>query len=220
MEIRDYYALGSGQAPYDGRFVELTVVDLGELHVESGLLGACDPYVNLNTPVVVPIPQGQYPVRATMADLSEAQDGSLWRTAYLSVVLSEAQAATVGPAPNLDGPPAPGKFWGIEVDSGTAAFVDAEAANRCMPGTEIDWRTEIFNSGKSDSWFAQAMSDDPQPAGTANLVLPLAARGENLILSRAGYGDDGFYALDQTLASDGTVTGIHIDFLVVDSPEE
>jgi len=221
VDVGDYYALASGRAPLpDGRWVQLTVVDLGELHVGSGLLGACDPYVNLDAPVVVPVPPGHYPVRVTMVDLSEAQDGSLVRPAYLSVVLAESEAASLEPAPNTDGPPDPGRFWGIEVDAGTVAFVDAEAATRCMPGAGVDWRSEIFNSGKPDSWFSQARSDGPQPADTANIVLPLATRGENLILARAGYGDDGFYALDSTLAADGTVTGIHIDFLVIGQPED
>ena len=221
MEIGDHYALAAGRAPLpDGRSVQLTVVDLGELHVESGLLGVCDPYVNLDAPLVIPVPSGHYPVRVTYADLSEAQDGSLWREAYLSVVLSESEAASLEPAPSLDGPPDPGRFWGIEVDAGTVAFVDAEAATRCMPGVGVDWRSEIFNSGKPDSWFAQAKSDGPQPVDTANVVLPLATHGENLILARAGYGDDGFYALDRTLAAGGTVTGIHIDFLVISPPED
>ena len=221
MEIGDHYALASGQAPLpDGRWVRLTVVDLGELRVESGLLGACDPYVNLDDPVVIPVPSGQYPVRVTMADLSEDRDGSFVRPANLSVVLSELEAASLEPAPSLDGPPDAGRFWGIEVDAGTVAFVDAEAATRCMPGNRGDWRTEIFNSGAPDSWFAQANSDDPLPSGTANIELPLATRGENLILARAGYGDDGFYALDRTLAADGTVTGIHIDFEVIGLAEE
>ena len=221
MEIGVYYALASSRAPLpDGRSVQLTIVDLGELHVESGLLGACDPYVNLDAPVVVPVPSGHYPVRATMADLSEAQDGSLVRPAYLSLVLSESEGASIEPASTSDGPPDPGRYWGIEVDAGTVAFVDAEAATRCMPGNRNDWRSEIFDSGKPDSWFEQANSDGPLPVGTANIVLPLATRGENLILARAGYGDDGFYALDRTLAADGTVTGIHIDFLVVGLPED
>ena len=221
MEIGDYFALASVRAPLpDGRWVQLTVVDLGELHVESGLIGACDPYVNLDAPLVIPVPSGHYPIRVTYADLSEAQDGSLWREAYLSVVLSESEAASLEPAPSLDGAPDPGRYRGIEVDAGTVAFVDAEAVPRCMPGNRVNWRTDIFNSGKPDSWFAQADRDGPQPVGTANIVLPLATRGENVILARAGYGDDGFYALERTLAADGTVTGIHIDFQVIGLPEE
>ncbi|WP_243073800.1 DUF4241 domain-containing protein [Microbacterium sp. SS28] len=221
MEIGDYYALCSGRAPLpDGRWVQLTVVDLGELYVESGLLGACDPYVNLDAPTLIPVPSGHYPVRATMVDLSETQDRSLVRPGYLSVVLSESEAASVEAAPNRDGPPGPGRYWGIEVDAGTVAFLDAEAATRCMPYNRGDWFSEIFRSGKPDSWWAQQMDDDPLPPGTANIVLPLATRGENLILSRAGYGDDGFYALDRTLAPDGTVTGIHIDFYIIGKPEE
>src|SRR4051794_15262706 len=114
MDIGDYYALASGRAPLpDGRWVKLTVVDLGGLHVESGLLGVCDPYVNLDEPLVIPVPSGHYPVRVTYADLSEDQDGSHWREAYISLVLAESESASLEPSPSLDGAPDPGRFWGV-----------------------------------------------------------------------------------------------------------
>jgi hypothetical protein len=220
MEFADHYALSSGLAPVpDGRSVQLTVIDLGELRIESGLLGACDPFVNLDAPLVIPVVPGSYPVRVTIADVSEGQDGSHLREAYLSVVLSEADSVAVEPAPSIEGAPEAGQSWGVPVDAGTVGFVDAEAAATFMPGQGVDWYAEIFDSGEPDSWFAQMDSDHPLPAGLANIVLPLAMRGENLILCRSGWGD-GFYPITRTLGADGTTTGIHIDLCVVGAPDE
>lgn len=220
VDISDHYALTTADAPLpDGRSARLTVVDLGELHVASGRLGACDPFVNLDAPVVTPITPGRYPVRVTIADVSEAQDGSHLREAYLSVVLSEADSVSIEPAPSQNGTPLPDQFWGVPVDAGTVGFVDANAVTRCMPGDGVDWYSDIFDSGKPDSWFAQMDSESSQPAGTANIVLPLATRGENLIISHSGWGD-GFYPLTQTFAADGTATAVHIDLLVVGPAEE
>ncbi|MCI0155112.1 DUF4241 domain-containing protein [Leifsonia shinshuensis] len=220
MDIRDHHALSTGLAPLpDGRQVQLAVVGLGDLSVESGRLGACDPFAYLYDPVVLPVPPGRHPVFVTVADVSEAQDGSHRREAYLSVVFSEAASTVVEPAPNEGGAPEDGLAWGVGVDAGTVGFVDADAIDRCMPGDGSDWYSDVFDTGGDDGWFAQMDADSPYPAGTANIPLPLAADGENVVLSRSGWGD-GFFPLLRTLAADGMVTAIHIDLLVVGAPEE
>ena len=58
---------------------------------------------------------GDFPVRVTVADVSEEQDGSHLREAYLSLVLSEADSVTVEAAPGPDGPPPPGQYFTVEV---------------------------------------------------------------------------------------------------------
>ncbi len=220
MDIRDHHALSTGLAPLpDGRRVQLAVIGLGELNVESGRLGACDPYAYLYDPVVLPVPPGRYPVLVTVADVSEAQDGSHLREAYLSVVFSDAPPEAVEAAPNEVGIPEDGEYWGVGVDAGTVGFVDADAIDRCMPGAGSDWYSDVYDTGGADGWFAQMDADDPHPAGTANIVLPLATDGENVVLSHSGWGD-GFFPLLRTVAADGTVTAIHIDLLVVGAPEE
>lgn len=220
MDIRELHALSAGLAPLpDGRRVQLSVTGLGELSVESGRLGACDPFAYLYDPVALPVTAGRYPVRVTVADVSEAQDGSHLREAYLSVVLSDAESTAVEAAPNEAGVPDDGAYWGVAVDAGTVAFVDADAVERCMPGAGSDWYSDVFDTGGDDGWFAQMDSDSPYPAGSANIVLPLASDGENVVLSHSGWGD-GFFPLLRTVAADGTVTGIHIDLLVVGEPEQ
>ena len=219
MDIRDHHALSTGLAPLpDGRRIQLSVVGLGELSVESGRLGACDPFAYLYEPVVLPVQAGRYPVLVTVADVSESQDGSHLREAYLSVVFSNAESTAIEAAPNEAGIPEDGQYWGVGVDAGTVGFVDADAVERCMPGDGSDWYSDVFDTGGADGWFAQMDNDSPYPAGTANITLPLATDGENVVLSHSGWGD-GVFPLLRTVAADGTVTAIHIDLLVVGAPE-
>jgi hypothetical protein len=220
MDLADFYALQTATAPLLGeRDVKLSVVDLGVLRVPSGLLGASDPYVELDEGVVIPIPPGDYPVRVTIADVSEEQDGSHPREAYLSVVLSDSPTTTVAAASGVDGPPPEGQYFGVGVDAGTVAFVDSAAVAASMPADGGTWYDDVFDSESPDAWFTIMDNDAPLPAGLANIVMPLAADGENVVLSHSGWGD-GWYPVLETRNSDGELTGIHIDLQVVGVVEE
>ncbi|MFJ5694584.1 DUF4241 domain-containing protein [Arthrobacter sp. NPDC093125] len=223
MDITDFYALRQGMAPLStGARGKLTVHDLGQLRLPSGKLGVCDPFAGLDYPVVVSLTPGDYPVRVTVADVSPEQDGSHLREAYLSLVLSDADPVTVEAAPGPDGPPPPGEYFTVGVDAGTVAFVDAEAVRRCMPDPST-WYDGLFESDSPNSWFNLMDADGPYPAGTANIVMPLAQSGENVVLSHSGWGD-GFYWLLQTRDAQGNLTGIHIDLAVAgkfdDEPDD
>ena len=79
---------------------------------------------------------------------------------------------------------------------------------------EDNWYEGLFESNDPTSWFSIMDSDGPHPAGTANIVMPLASNGENVVLSHSGWGD-GFYWLLQTKDAEGNLTGIHMDLAVV-----
>ena len=202
-----------------GGSATLSIQDLGMIRVPSGRLGASDPFVDLEHSVIVPIPPGDYPVRVTIADVSPEQDGSHFREAYLSVVLSGAESELVAPANGPDGPPPIDQFFGVGVDAGTVAFVDVEAVRRCMPEDTTTWYETVFETGNAESWFSVMDADTPLISGTANLVMPRANAGENVVLSHSGWGD-GFYPLLETRGSDGQLTGIHIDLRVVGPIDE
>jgi hypothetical protein len=216
MEISEFYALRTGPAPLPADWdAVLAVQDLGVLRVPSGQLGACDPFWALERPVVIPIPAGNYPVRVTVADVSEEHDGSHLREAYVSIVISDAETASLGAAAGTDGPPPPEQFLGVGVDAGTVAFVDAAAVLPSMPADPATWNADVFGAG----WFAQLDADTPYPAGLANIVLPLARNGENIVLAHSGWGD-GSYPLYATRDADGQLTGIHLDLLVVGTDDD
>ncbi|MDE9364043.1 DUF4241 domain-containing protein [Luteipulveratus sp. YIM 133132] len=216
MDITDFHAMSTGTAPDDlGEKRALTVHDLGSLKVASGRLGVCDPFVSLDQPLVVPVPPGEYPVRVTVADMSDAQDGSHLREAYLSVVIAEGLARRVAPAVTEAGEAPEGEVYGIGVDAGTVGFVDADAVASGMPDVgESDWYTDVFDSDAEGSWFDAMDSEGPLPKGTANVVMPRATSGENVVLSHSGWGD-GFYPVLATTDGEGRLLGVHIDLGVV-----
>jgi hypothetical protein len=211
--FRPLFALQPGTP--DGTPYPQTVHDLGVLHVPSGRVEASDPYVTLGDGLVATVPPGSYPVRVTVADVSEARDGSHPREAYLSLVVSEAAPVAEVRLVSPDGaePPADDEFYGVGVDAGTVAFVDAKAVTACMPPQEDDWYENLFDNGTERSWFA--LQDDPghYRDGCANITLPLATAGENIVLSHSGWGD-GSYPVVSTHDAHGALLGVHIDLLV------
>ncbi|MBN0041611.1 DUF4241 domain-containing protein [Cellulosimicrobium cellulans] len=209
--LRPGPAAGTGAA--DGPDLHLTVHDLGDLVLPSGRLEASDPFARLGDGLVVRVEPGRYPVRVTVADVSDEQDGSHLREAYLSVVLAEGEVAVVEPVvpEGADVPPEAGTAYGVPVDAGTVAFADADAVARLMP--EGDWYEEVFDDGTDTSWFSLMDSAEHLFEGVANIELPGAPDGENVVLAHSGWGD-GFYPLVRTVAADGTVLGLHLDLLV------
>ncbi|MFF2451130.1 DUF4241 domain-containing protein [Isoptericola sp. NPDC058082] len=212
-----FLALRTGRpegTPYD-----LVVHDLGAVRLPSGRLEASDPYVTLGEGLEVPVPAGTYPVRVTVADVSQEQDGSHLREAYLSVVLADAPAAEVRPfvpegrsTTDEAGEPL---WFGVGVDAGAVGFADARAV-RVATAAVDDWYEEVVDHGGADSWFALQDSADHLVVGAANAPLPHAADGENVVLSHSGWGD-GFYPVVTTHDAGGALTGVHIDLQVVEA---
>lgn len=216
MDVSSLLALNTGRTA--GWKYTHQVRGLGELHVASGRLEASDPFVNLGMGLEVSIPPGSYPALVTVADVSDGQDGSHLRESYLSIVIAEGVPTRVeylapdGAEPLSD----PDMFYGVAVDAGTVAFADAEAVARCMP--EGDWYHEVFDNGHGDSWFALMDSPTHVAEGCANIVLPGATTGENVVLSHSGWGD-GFYPVLGVYDSAGGLLSVHID-LLVEEPED
>ena len=201
----NFYALVSGPVPSpfeeDDEYspadtVPLSVVDLGVLRVPSGRVEACDPFVTLGDGPVFEVEPGDYPVRVTVADVE----------AYLSLVLADGEPASVEAAQPVRG-------RGIVcVDAGAVAFVDHHAVATAMPPQD-DWY-DVFDSGEPDSWFSLMDSPDHYRRGAANIVMPRAGAGENVVLSYSGWGD-GVYPVMLTRGADGAPLGLHIDLGVV-----
>ena len=201
----NFYALVSGPVPSpfeeDDEYspadtVPLSVVDLGVLRVPSGRVEACDPFVTLGRDIVFAVEPGDYPVKVTVADVE----------AYLSLVLADGEPASVEAAQPVRG-------RGIVcVDAGAVAFVDHDAVATAMPPQD-DWY-DVFDSGEPDSWFSLMDSPDHYRRGAANIVMPRAGAGENVVLSYSGWGD-GVYPVMLTRDADGAPLGLHIDLGVV-----
>jgi hypothetical protein len=131
----------------------------------------------------------------------------------------ETHRKAITPARNGEARPEPDgdDFYGFGVDAGTACFVDDAAITSCMPDPD-SWYEGLFENSRSDCWFRRM--DDPQHIreGIANITLPLAENGENLVLFHSGWGD-GMYPIVGSFDSNGNILAAHIDFFVVgDAP--
>ncbi len=207
----------------DNKTYKLSIVPCGELIMPSGRLVACDPFAGLTKEqnVFVQLPAGRYPVTATLADVSGMYDGSHMREAYLTLLLdkdaSEVRRRIITPLLGEEEPTHEmendGSYHGFPVDAGTACFVDAEAVRTCMPD-EQTWYEGLFDNDSPDSWF-NAMDDAGRiREGIANIKLPMAENGENIILCHSGWGDGHFPVIGGYNSNDKLVR-VHIDFFVV-----
>lgn len=209
MDLSTFAALTPGPASNpQGGTLTLSVHELGALHVHSGRLEVADPFTDLGEGRVIEVSPGAYPVSVTVADVSEAQDGSHLREAYLSVVLADGAEVSREPVDDA----------GVGVDSGTVSFADRDSLERLLP-KDAEVLDELFDSDRPDSWFN--LMDDPEHlrAGAANIVLPDAQRGENVILGHSGWGD-GAYPVIRGLDERGGTVALHIDLGVVGPVQE
>jgi len=81
-----------------------------------------------------------------------------------------------------------------------------------------DWYEAIFDNGTPTSWFA--LMDDPAHIreGVANIPLPLAQDGANIVVFHSGWGD-GHYPTISGFDADGALVAVHLDFFVAPEPE-
>ena len=157
-------------------------------------------------------------------NVSDANDGSHIREAYATLMLDEtaveATRRIITPSSGGTCPPEmsdDGAYYGFPVDAGTACFVDQGAVETAMP--DENWYESIFDNGTSNSWFARM--DDPSHIreGIANIPLPLATQGENIVVVHSGWGD-GHYPVVGGYDTSDRLVRVHIDFLVVFEDDE
>lgn len=209
-----------GKILINGRECHIWTVACGDLAVPSGQLVVCDPFAAMetkNNPHIL-VPKGKFSVSVTLVDVSEEQDRTNVREAYASIAFTEGAEsyrkaiplACVGedrPEPKGD------EYKGFFVDAGTACFVDSWSVENCMPDGRT-WYEGLFENSRPDCWFNRM--DDPAEirVGIANITLPLAKNGENLILFHSGYGD-GTYPVVGSFDKSNRLLSAHVDFFVI-----
>lgn len=205
---RRFFALQPDR-PDGARFVQ-RVHDLGMLQVPSGRLAACDPITGLEIRTVVDIPPGSYPVR-----LTEVLDpDGFGPMGHLSVVVhDDVPVAEMRTVTDPDDPSEPA--W-VVTDSGAVGFVDDHAVVPARPADPGDWEDLILwgDPPAVPSWLNH-LEDEQAGPESANVVLPRAIKGENLVMSRSWMGQ-GDHLLVTTHAADGTLLGVHLDAMVHD----
>lgn len=216
MELSNFYA-GKGSAPLwttDGyREVATSWRDLGSLALPSGYAGASDPFIIMDDFLRFEAPADHGRVISTIADVSDKQDRSHLREAYLSLIFSDEQPVAIEPAVHSRGSAdalADGNFYGIGVDAGAVSFFDAGSMDQHLTQTSDEDLED-----QSEEWIDLLYSDgDELPYGAATPQYSTADGTATIVLTQSGWGD-GFYPVLRTVDADGNTLGLHIDLQVV-----
>jgi hypothetical protein len=185
------------------------VSDLGPLQITSGKVVVADPFVSTDQqPLALDIPVGAYPVR--LAVLQGAMGRG--RVAFARVDISERPVVrweAVKPLDMQRDAENPDGDWGVSVDSGVAAYFDAQAGRAASDAVAKD---ETF----FDSWLEAG-----QNAGLREKAAPGAFRltvgiaPANVVAFDAGWGE-GVYTVYAGLDADGRLAALLTDFDILD----
>lgn len=187
----------------------LKVSDLGPLKISSGKIVVADPFVSTDQqPLALDVPPGAFPVR--LAVLQGAMGRG--RVAFARVDISERPVVrwqAVKPLDMQRDAENPDGDWGVSVDSGVAAYFDAEAGRAASDAVAKD---ETF----FDSWLEAG-----QNAGIREKAAPGAFRltvdigPANVVAFDAGWGE-GVYTVYAGFDADGRLAALLIDFDILD----
>ena len=174
----------------------------GDIVLTSGKLVACDVIVSCGGPFTGVVPVGTFPLRFAIAARDDDERIALARIDFApgpiarwELAVTEGQdVATLKK----------GEFFGYGVDSGTGAFMDAEALRAFE--VERDRAGEAFD----DRLFAEM---DKTYRHTRSWLLHPTPKG-TVALFFSGYGD-GSYPTYKAYDKDGTLVAVITDFGIV-----
>ncbi|WP_158073456.1 DUF4241 domain-containing protein [Actinophytocola xanthii] len=192
VHVREAFDEGA-RFEIDGGLVRVEVVDAGPLRLPTGSLVVADPdpWLADVAPFVETAPPGEYPVRLSVVRFADDPDHT--RVAAAAVVLSDADPVVFdhawrpGEQELLLGD---GEFFGVGVDGGRVALVDASAGAAFAELVEGAY-------GEMTGWAHE-----------------LAADGANLVSVESGWGD-GSYPVWVGRDEQGRLTCFVVDFLLL-----
>ncbi|MGW1993810.1 DUF4241 domain-containing protein [Embleya sp. NPDC001921] len=185
-DIEQLFSPGVCDTPDGPAVVE--PVDAGLLRITSGQLVVSDPGWIGETPRTVAVPLGEFPVTLSLLRTTHGAGVAAARVTFLDIPPREWEMA-LRPDEDL-GLLGEGQFYGVGVDTGTVAFMDA---TRTVIEDQLD--EDLFVP--LDSHFSVELpGTEPEP---------------NLIAFRAGRGD-GAYPVWIGRTDDGRVGCIVVDF--------
>lgn len=188
----------------DGQ-VGFRVLELGRLKVTSGRIVAADPFIAFEAPAfTVQVPPGDYPVRLAIAELgADHFRVALARIDFLATKPVRWELAlTPGQSLKKLGPE---EVFTFGVDTGTAAFGDADAF-AWLAAQDEDLGERWIEAGEA--------AGPPQGLPHTFLLLPQAGPRNNMALFSSGWGD-GAYACWFGYDAEGRVAALVADFAVV-----
>ncbi|MFE4456055.1 DUF4241 domain-containing protein [Nocardia tengchongensis] len=176
--------------------VVIELEDAGTVRVPSGHLAASDPGWISGDLRTVLVPPGDYPVTLS---LMRSPSGKTVGAAKVTVNDAPVSRWEMALCPGEDAALlGAGQFWGVDVDSGYIAFLDAS------------------HSPVDENPLSGAMSDALAANAAVELTTPNSG-GLNIIAFKAGHGD-GAYPLWIGRASDEQISCVVLDFGLATSP--
>ncbi|MBO3739508.1 DUF4241 domain-containing protein [Actinoplanes flavus] len=184
--IEQLFSPGACDTPDGPAVVE--PVDAGMLRITSGQLVVSDPGCIEVTPRTVAVPPGEFPVTLSTLRTRHGAGVAAARVTFLDIPPREWEMAL---QPDEDpGLLGEGQFYGVGVDTGTVAFMDA---TRTVIDDRLD--EDVFEP-LEDHFAVELPGTPPEP---------------NLIAFRAGRGD-GVYPVWIGRTDDGQVGCVVVDF--------
>jgi hypothetical protein len=200
-----------------GEAISLSVRRLGQLHLPSGRLIACDPAIPEDLPFVQAFPPGAYPVDVVIVHIQEHLSPlrSLWfqlwkrpsedmRIALAAVVFQEAAPTRWEPAyisaqlrrhSERD-------TYSYSVDSASGCFMDQRAAQAI-----VTKKLDIFQA-------LDVVAENPADQPMWMVLLFRQAEPINIVAFSSGWGD-GHYSSYIGYTDDNTVARVVTDFAVL-----
>lgn len=205
--------------------VAVDVLALGDLHLPTGRIVACDPMTELEDakPYMQTVPPGVYPVQACVIPSEEHGD----RYACVHVRISDAkplryECGMTG-TEKIDEPIEPGDFYGFGVDAGVGCVTDARTRDEAVAYT-----AKLVDAGDLEEWetpFEEALAENAKAhpkyqteyGDWVNWTVP--GTDDDVIVTTSGWGD-GYYATYFAYAEDGTVCGLYVPYILIEEEEQ
>lgn len=184
--VEQLFAPGTRDTPDGPAVVE--IIDAGLLRVPSGRLVVSDPGWISEESRTITVPPGEFPVTVSLMRTTNDARVAAAKVTLLETPPTEWEMA-IRPDEDL-GLLSEGQFYGVGVDTGTAAFLDAT-----RPVNEAEFDDDLVERLES-SFTAELTGPEPEP---------------NLIAFRAGWGD-GSYPAWIGRTEGGQVSCVVIDF--------
>jgi hypothetical protein len=183
---------------------------IGDLHISSGEVIACDPFTSPDVePFTVVVTPGTYPLILSVANYEDEDQrvaGAMLRISNEKAMAWQMALQTGQGLEELEAD----EIFGHDVDSGTSCMMDADAAQSLMEKMEADesyFETIIREMDKTyvDTW------------SWANISMNEETKA-NMIAFSSGMGD-GLYASYFGFDASGNVVSLITDFALFDADE-
>lgn len=201
------------------------VLTLGDLHLPTGRIIACDPMTELEDakPYMQTVPIGVYPVQACVIPSEKRGD----RYACVRVRITDAQPARyecgMTGKENIDEPINPGDFYGFGVDAGVGCIADVRTRDEAVACTR-----QLVAAGDLEEWetpFEEALAENAKAhpkyqteyGDWVNWAVP--GTDDNVIVTTSGWGD-GCYAVYFAYDESGAICGLYVPYILIEEDEE